>query len=283
LGKTVIAFIRLQIAEIEKRLTAFQAEVFAAGLKSFEQSENPLRVNNFAMNLRELSRLILHELSPENEIQQCCWYEQEFNDRGDPIITRAQRIRYAVQAGLPEDFVKDKLMIDVGRVIKEHGKIVDSLSNFTHLGKKTFGVDEDRADQLADEALDMFMELLQTIEECREEVHRTLENAASDALNEEMISRTIQELDEISTHHTVEYTHIEHFELVHMGPTKIVFRASGSVDCELQYGSDGDYARGEGLRVDCNFPLTSEFEADIATPLSLEVKKLEVDNSSFYE
>jgi hypothetical protein len=256
--------------------------VFAAALKSFGQPANPLRVNNFAMNLRELSRLILDELSPEDKVKQCCWFKQEFSG-GVAIITRAQRIRYAVQAGLTEDFVKDELAINVPQIIRKHGKIVERLSKFTHLGRKTFGVDENTANRFADAALDMFMELLQMIDECREEIHRALEGVARDALDEEMFSRTIQELDEISTHTTVKYTHIDDFELTHMGPTRIVFSASGSVDCKLQYGSDGDWARGDGARLDDNYPLTCEFEADISTPLDLEVRKLQVDNSSFYE
>jgi hypothetical protein len=272
-----------QVAEIKKHLTGFHRQVFEAALKSFEQSDNPLRVNNFAMNLRELSRLILYDLSPEDEIEQCCWFKREFNDRGEEIITRAQRIRYAVQAGLPEDFVQARLGIDVRSVIKQHGKIVDDFSNFTHLGKTTFGVDEDTADDFADKALDMFEELLRTISDCREEVHRALEGAARAALNEEMISRTIEELDEIATHYTIDWAHIEDFELTHMGPLRIEFSASGSVDCELQYGSDSDYARGDGLRMNDNYPLNCEFEADITAPLDLKVKKLRVDNSSFYE
>jgi len=257
--------------------------VLAAALKSLEQKDNPLRVNNFAMNLRELSRLILKELSPDDGIKQCCWFTQEFNDRGVPVMTRAQRIRYAVQAGLPVKFVENTLGIDVSRVIKEHGRILEELNGFTHLGRKTFGIDEAQADGLANETLDIFTELLQTVDKCREEVRRALEGAARDALNEEMISRTIDELDELATHYTVDDAHIENFELTHMGPSRIVFGASGSVDCELQYGSDGDYARGDGLRVDDNYPLPCEFEADIATPLDLKVKRLQVDNSSFYE
>jgi hypothetical protein len=68
-----------------------------------------------------------------------------------------------------------------------------------------------------------------------------------------------------------------------MGPNQIVFKASGIVDCTLQYGSDSDVANDSGMRVDDHYPLTCEFVADISTPLELKVRKLHVDNSSFYE
>jgi hypothetical protein len=98
-----------------------------------------------------------------------------------------------------------------------------------------------------------------------------------------MIANTIEELDELATHHMVDCAHIEEFKLTFMGPDKIMFEAAGSVDCELQYGSDSDVERDDGFRTSDNFPLTCEFVADIITPLDLKVKALRVDNSSFYE
>jgi hypothetical protein len=66
----------LQIAQIEKRLSVFQREVFAAVIKSFQQVDNPLRLNNFAMGLRELSRIVLHDLAPDADIEACCWCKE---------------------------------------------------------------------------------------------------------------------------------------------------------------------------------------------------------------
>jgi hypothetical protein len=63
-----------------------------------------------------------------------------------------------------------------------------------------------------------------------------------------------------------------------MGPDKIVFSASG---LKLQYGSDGDFVRDDGARVDHNYPLTCEFEAPSDRPLELRVKNLQVNNAHF--
>jgi hypothetical protein len=68
-----------------------------------------------------------------------------------------------------------------------------------------------------------------------------------------------------------------------MDSDTLVFKAKGFVDCELQYGSDGDFSRGDGVRVDDSYPLTCELVANISMPLKLEVQQLRVDNSSFYE
>jgi hypothetical protein len=272
------------IAEIDKRLTsAFQKNVFAAAIKSFEQTDNPLRLNNFAMDLRELSRIMLHDLAPEKDIRNCCWFAEEVNEIGQPIITRAQRIRYAVQAGLADDFVRDTLLIDVQETIDEFKGLINDLSKFTHVSENTFDTDDTLAETLAEEALGIFSSLLRTIDDCRAEVLKAVEDSARDALNEEMIANTIQELDQLATHHTIDGAHIEEFHLTHIGAKELAFEAAGSVDVELQYGSDSDYERGDGLRMDDSYPLTCKFTADITSPLDLTVKALQVDNSSFYE
>jgi hypothetical protein len=35
---------------------------------------HPLRLNNFATNIRELSRIMLHRLAPDQQVRACTWY-----------------------------------------------------------------------------------------------------------------------------------------------------------------------------------------------------------------
>jgi hypothetical protein len=113
------------------------------------------------------------------------------------------------------------------------------------------------------------------------EIHSEMEDHAREAVNDKLFSSTVQAFDEIATHHQVYGCNIDHLNLLEMGPDTIKFNVTGSVDCQLQR-SDGDYSRGDGLRVDDNYPFTCELVADIATPLDLKITALEVDNSSFY-
>src|SRR5438876_1424989 len=62
--------------------------------------------------------------------------------------------------------------------------------------------------------------------------------------------------------HEIDEVNINRLRLDHMGPNQIVFKASGIVDCTLQYGSDSDVANDSGMRVDDHHPLTCEFVAD---------------------
>ena len=118
-------------------------------IKRFQQIDNPLRLNNFATGLREFSRIILHDLAPDADIQACHWYKEEKNKDGAVVFTRQQRIRYAVHAGLPEDFVENTLLVDVEETINEFRDLVNTLSKFTHVGPTTFNVGGADADALA--------------------------------------------------------------------------------------------------------------------------------------
>jgi hypothetical protein len=225
----------------------------------------------------------LHDLASDAAIKERCWYKEVKNKDGAVTITREQRIRYAVHAGLSEEFVKDTLLIDVEETIAEFRDLIGRLNKFTHVGPGTFNVAEEDAEYLAKEALDTFILLFETVEECAEEIRSETENRAREAVDQELFETTVQELDEIATHHQVQGCNIDRLDLVEMGPHSIRFTVTGSVDCQLQYGSDGDYERGDGVRVDDNYPLTCELVADITSPLKLTVEELRVDNSSFYE
>jgi hypothetical protein len=93
----------------------FERAVYDAALKSFNQLDNPLRVNNYATALGELGRIHLEAQAPDERIKQCAWFEQKYNELNKPVIERAQRVKYAVQGELEDEFVVETLGIEIGR------------------------------------------------------------------------------------------------------------------------------------------------------------------------
>lgn len=61
--------------------------------------KNRLRFNNFAYSIRELTRHILYRLAPDVDIKCCSWYKPTKNENGKVVITRADRINYAIYGG----------------------------------------------------------------------------------------------------------------------------------------------------------------------------------------
>lgn len=262
-----------------------ERNLLSAALLSLEQKGNPLRLNSFATAIRELSRIVLHRLAPDDEIAACSWYKPTLNQNGQTIITRADRITYAVQAGLIEDFVENTLMLDVKKMRNDLVKAVNALSKFTHITPAVFGVDGAALDDLVTDTLEALLAFLEMIDDCRDSVVSSIEIHARQALRDELLNHTIAELDELATHYNVEYAHVDTLTLASMDSASLKFSITGSVECQFQYGSSGDVSRGDGWVTHDSYPLTCDFESDAATPLDLRAVRttLFVDNESFYE
>jgi hypothetical protein len=195
---------------VSQRLTTpFQKDLFAATIRSLEQFDNPLRANNFAAGLPELSRILLDDIAPDAEVKKCEWFKPQLPQG---TLTRAQKVRYAVQAGLASNFVRSTLKVDVDKTIKKFTKHVEKLNCFTHVNQKTFGMSKTATATFVAESLDVFISLFETIDDCRESIRDRLINKAHHAITHELISDTVDALEEIATHYTVygadlEWTH----------------------------------------------------------------------------
>jgi Predicted pPIWI-associating nuclease len=277
------------IQQLSVKITAslcnqFEKDVFAAALTSLALTGNPLRLNNFATNLREISGILFERLSPDQSVQNSSWYVPTTNQNGQSIITRADRITFAVQAGLSDTFVQNSLGVDVQTMRQSLVAIVNTLSKYTHIRPAVFGANTTTTETVALEALEAFAALFDTIAECRAEVEHAAEGNLNEALMAEFLKEAVAELDELSTHHCVEGVLIESVRVKSMDDTTIVYVAEGFVEGEFQYSSS-DVSRGDGLVTHDSYPLRCEFTADIASPLDVTADRrtLAVNNDSFYE
>src|SRR5664280_1520888 len=107
-----------------------QREIFDAAVKSFDHEDSPLRLKNFASALRELGRIWLEQLAPNEKIRACEWFEQNADLREEGGVTQAQRAKYAVQGELHDEFVLEDLHIDVQSTVKECMALIDALSKY---------------------------------------------------------------------------------------------------------------------------------------------------------
>ena len=89
----------------------FEKDLFHAAIENITHSTSPIRFNNFAYTLRELTRHVLKRLAPDENILKSQWYKNELSDENG--ITRPQRIYYAIHGGLDPAYVQEKLGIDV--------------------------------------------------------------------------------------------------------------------------------------------------------------------------
>ncbi len=260
-----------------------ERKIFDAAVSGFDSEDNPLRLNNFAFAMRELGRIWLEHLAPKEEIQQCEWFVQKTELREKDGVTRAQRAKFAVQGPLHDDFVRDKLHIDVDTTVKEYTKLIDRLSSFGHDIEKSFGLPPDEAEREAMDAIDTFDRLATLITERHESLLSEAADAAKDTLAEELFGQVQSQLDILST--TVEGVHLESLTITSLDSNRILFQGDGSVDVRLQYGSDADVARDDGAVSYDSYPLDCKFEADTEHPLEISITpgSLHINTDSFYE
>ncbi len=104
-------------------------------------------------------------------------------------------------------------------------------------------------------------------------------------LTREMAENFPDELDELSSHTTIEEISDIDIDEINIGGKTIFVKGDGVVSVELQYGSDSDQDIGEGHKTNDSFPfdfeLTLEYDNNNKLKI-MEVNKLKVDTSSYY-
>jgi hypothetical protein len=94
------------------------------------------------------------------------------------------------------------------------------------------------------------------------------------------------ELDELSTHTRPDEVFDIDIDEINISGENIFVKGDGVVSVELQFGSDGDQDKGDGLKSYDNFPFDFEIKLAYNSKKELEiieVDKFNVDTSSYYD
>lgn len=247
--------------------TSFEQELCEAAFDNL-QTKSKLRFNNFAYSIRELSRHILHRLAPSNDVQRCSWYKQTKNEKGVIVITRADRINYAIYGGFDNNALSAMgLNSYIGNARKNLLVSIDSLSKYTHINKDTFDVSDSETSELVNNVIGSFNGFVDCMNDIRQQVVACLEAE----INQEILSATIYEtysdIDILSTHSSIKNYCIDSITVDDITSQEVVLKVSGSVDVRLQYGSDGDQRRGDGYVTNMDIPYEASVSADIKASL----------------
>ena len=126
----------------------FEQELFLAAIANVDDTSNKLRLNNFAYSMRELIRIVLERLASNAEVVNAPWFKPNDEEHPDKV-TRSQRIKYAIQGWLSDDYVTNTLRIDHQDNDKELRKNIDELSKYTHVTESTFNIEPVKITELA--------------------------------------------------------------------------------------------------------------------------------------
>lgn len=130
--------------------------------------------------MRELIRTVLERLAPDEDVINAPWFKP--NDKLHPEkVTRSQRIKYAIQGWLSDEYVKRQLDVEHDSSDKDLRDSIDILSKYTHVAPKTFYVKSQEIKEMALDVLDQVQLFLSTIDVVRVQVR----NAVAESIDEE--------------------------------------------------------------------------------------------------
>ncbi|WP_338656115.1 hypothetical protein [Sporosarcina psychrophila] len=268
------------VESISKNLELFEVQLFEASLGNLKIKEDPLRYNNFAYSFRELTRHILKRLAPDAEVKNCQWYVEE-----QEVITRINRMKYAVQGGLTSEFLQDELLVNTPQITKAFKKVIDKLSKYTHIEENSFNIDASIGDIMVENSLKALADFLDTIELYKEDIKRAYIKRVYQSIIEAITSDTINEIDILATNYSIDEIYIEDVYIDSINSSLLLVNIAGIVDVEHQYGSNRDFRNGDGVRMIMSHPFNVELQIDVITPLEIdiEIDDIKVDNSGFYD
>lgn len=228
---------------------------------AFDDTGNPLRASFLATAIRILVENALHSRSPDDQLKQCSWYQPDPNTCGKP--TRAQRAFYAVHGGLPKSTAMEILGIDLDIMKKQLVAAVDKMGRNIHKPDEKIIAEKSEQDQFADEIFNAAIEFFSSIKGFREEICNKMSSEIHDAAMDAFISETIMAVDELATHHCIDEVYVDHIRVKSIDADTVSFSASGTIGVILQWGSNSDRRKGDGMEIEQSFPFTCEFKAPV--------------------
>lgn len=265
----------------------FDIKVLEAAFRNLEDTTNPIRFNNFAYVLRELVNRVIDRLAPNKEVIAAKWWKPSPDDKIANKANRRQQIRYALLDGNPEDFVIQKLEINVDEIADYVYECIGRLNKFTHISSAYFGCLEKEIPLRVSEACSTITNMFGTIWQCRDKIAEGIMDLIDDELVESLYLDTYDELDILSTHSSIEEYYIDDYKITPLSEGVISCVTTGNVLARLQYGSDGDQRRGDGMVTSMEFPFTAEFTCRLCEEGIVDYEVVEasisIDTDSFYE
>lgn len=252
--------------------------ILEASVSIITSTNNPLRFSFAALGLRELLREFFAVVSPDAEVMSAKWHKIVDSDYP---VTRRDRILFSVYSHLDPSFFAE----EIGDLASDLVKKIDTLSKCLHITPKVLAIPDSTLQSDFDSALALFDELIKNIASKRASMEEELTNRLDEKLTEIFCEEFFDDLDCLSTHTRPQSAEYIEVTIDSIDADFIRFSGTGSVLCDLQFGSDGDCRRGDGVEFSDSYPFTFSGISPVTNPLDAEVlqENIRIDTSSCEE
>ncbi|MDL4584235.1 hypothetical protein QRZ28_20465 [Raoultella ornithinolytica] len=260
----------------------FELELFYAAVYNLSDVNNALRFSNYAYAFRELFHHVLKRLAPDDSVEGCTWFAGR-NEQNK--VPRKDSYKYIIQGGLADEYVINELGVDNNEIFLGLRDAFTSLNRLTHISEAVFPVNSDRGLEIVTQVEGYIAGLFRHLDDCHSRIIHLLSQKVGHATIESSVSDTIESIDLLSTHSSLDAVYIEHIKIIEINHAEIIFKASGSVDIGLQWGSNSDIRNDLGAVGEKSFPFSCEVRSPVDDPenTSCDEEAFIVDTRSWFE
>ena len=263
----------------------FQNKLYDCVIANYFDLNNPIRFNNFAYSIRELLREKFDYEAPDEQIKLCTWYSpllENNEEKNKP--TRSDKVRYYLAAGL-NDSQLQLLQVenDIKSIQNKYLKTVNTLSKYTHINEKNFGIDISDGDKKFREILSLIINFLESVEELRNRVINQINDSVYSDINNHFFENFPPKFDLLSSHTRFSDISNLNLEIFEMTSSQIKINGQADLEIDLQSGTDSEVQRGDGLVWSDSYPVDFTLLVNINdfSDIKYQFEKIDIDN--FYE
>ena len=256
----------------------------------FDGATSILNTNNFlkysfcSLALRELLKQYFMTIADEQEVRKCCWYIPTIH-KGKPIVTRRDSVKFSIYKYVNTSYFPSFFVDEVEEVSDRYLAQVDELSKWLHITEKILTTKDREMSESINTMLETIREIMDLVHKGEEWFIDTLNIHLKEKLSYQFWLTTFDDLDCLSTHTRPSGVEDVEVKVSSINEEYINFEGTALVECDLQYGSDGDCRRGDGIESSGSYPFTFVGHAEVKSPETVYVDEadINIDTSPFYE
>lgn len=260
----------------------FELSVLKSAYSRINDYNDPLRGPVFALLMRELIRIAMDRIAPDDQVRAASWCSGEpwlykKGKKGKQELTRTSRYRFAITGTISNEKLLRYPELDCSDAIGDLKDLVFKLSKFAHISPGTYDLSPDDSMDFLKEVETIVVDYAEKLVATKKKVGEIMLTLVDAKLNEHILEAIPQELDELSSGTLVNALSVESLQDFDTSSASPVLSGCGVAEIELNYGGGKD-----GYSSDDSYPLEFYVQVDPDT-FDIAVQSISVDTSSFYE
>jgi Predicted pPIWI-associating nuclease len=176
----------------------FDLGVLQSAYSRLYDLNDPMRCNLFALLIREVIRVAISRLSPDEEVKKTSWF---IGDKG--TVTRRCRYRFAITGYLSDSVLTAHPQLSAENEISELVNAIGKLSKYAHLSENTYALPLDKVEEFRNNVEDAVIEFAEALVRKKEELAKITLDLTHEEVEESLRSHLPSELAALSCKTTI--------------------------------------------------------------------------------